>query len=93
MQVVSLHIDDQGLRLGTIHHPWSFFSGYALEMYVKNNELKNIVLLTSSGHFIYTFADTTEHIRLFLMALDDYLPLSEEFSQTSFEKMIRKMQL
>ncbi|MEI7478606.1 MAG: hypothetical protein WCJ81_09355 [bacterium] len=76
-----------------MRRPWSTFSGYVLELYLKDHSLKNIVFLAGPGHVIYTFADTPQHIKSFLLALDDYLPLLDDFHQTSFEKLIRRIQL
>jgi len=42
---------------------------------------------------IYSFDDSLEHIRLFLLELDKYLPMLGDFHQTGFEKLSRKMKL
>jgi len=42
---------------------------------------------------IYSFDDSLEHIRLFLLELDKYLPMLGDFHQTSLEKFSRKMKL
>ena len=92
-QIQPLRADTQGLILWKSQRPWSSFSWYVLELTIKTQQLKNIVFLSSSGHVIYTFADTPEHIRSFLLSLNDYLPLLDEYDQTGFEKMIRKLEL
>lgn len=76
-----------------MQRPWSSFSGYVLELTLKDQQLKNIVFLSSAGHVIYTFADTPQNIKAFLLSLNDYLPLLDDYDQTGFEKMIRKFQL
>jgi hypothetical protein len=65
-----------------VQRPWSSFSGYVLELTIKDQQLKNIVFLLSAGHVIYTFADTPEHIKAFLLSINDYLPLMDDYDQT-----------
>ena len=69
------------------------FSGYVLEIYPKTQQIKNIVFLTPKNHMIYTFDDSMTHIRSFLDELYNYLPMLQDFHQTSFEKISRKMKL
>jgi hypothetical protein len=92
-QVQTLRIDNQWLAIGTQQRSWSSFSWYVLELYIKDKKLKNIVFVSVSGHTIYTFADTPEHIKQFLLELNKYLLLLDDYNQTGFEKMIRKFQL
>jgi len=42
---------------------------------------------------IYTLDDSLENIRLFLLELDQHLPMLGDYHQTSFEKFSRKMKL
>ncbi|MEI7919844.1 MAG: hypothetical protein WCH65_06870 [bacterium] len=79
--------------IGNKSYPRSSFVGYVVEVYAKSQEVKNIVFVTPKSHLIYTFDDSLEHIQSFLLALDGHLPMLEDFHQTSFEKLSRKIKL
>ena len=64
-----------------------------MEISPEQQQIKNIVFLTEKSHMIYTFDDSLEHIKLFLVELDEYLPMLSDFHQTSFEKLSRKAKL
>lgn len=92
-RVVPLRIAENSLTVGATVYPRSSFTGYILEIEAKTQLLKNIVFISNKWHAIYTFADTPEHIRDFILTLDKYLPLLESYDQTNLEKMIRRMKL
>jgi hypothetical protein len=62
-------------------------------MDAKTQILKNIVFVSAKWHTIYTFHDTPERIRDFILDLDKYLPMMETYDQTNVERMIRRMKL
>lgn len=86
-------IKDNQLLIGNKLYLWSSFTGYAIELFPKTQQVKNIVLLMSRTHIIYSFDDSLEHIKMFLLELDNYLPMIGEYHQTFLEKVSRKCKL
>lgn len=92
-QVITLSIHPDHFMVGSKKYLWNAFVWYALELDPKTQNIKNLVLLTSRSHIIYTFDDLWAHIKSFLLELDTHLPMVEGFQQTTFEKVSRKIQL
>lgn len=92
-QVIKMTTSNNQLLIWTKSYPWNFFTWYVVEIHSKSQEIKNIVFLTTKWHMIYTLDDSLENIRLFLLELDQHLPMLGDYHQTSFEKFSRKMKL
>ena len=92
-QVIKIILDKNQLIIWNKNYPRNSFIWYVIEIYPKTQQIKNIVFLTTKWHMIYSFDDSLEHIRLFLLELDKYLPMLGDFHQTGFEKLSRKMKL
>ncbi len=92
-QIIKMTIKNTELLIWSKVFPRNTFTGYVIEIYPKTQKIKNIVLLTSKTHMIYTFDDTLEHIQMFLAQLDQYLPLLGDYNQSTIEKFSRKMKL
>lgn len=92
-QVVKMKIDKLQLFVGAKTYSLHALTWYAIEIYPKTQNIKNIVFLTQKGHMIYTFDDSIENIRLFLSELDKYLPMLGDYHQTFLEKFSRKVKL
>ena len=92
-QIITITIEKPQLVIWNKGYPRSTFSWYVVEIYPENQQIKNIVFLTSKWHLIYTFHDSLEHISSFFLELDEYLDLLGDFPQTSLEKFSRKIQL
>lgn len=92
-QVIKATIEKTHIVLWNKIYPWTVFTWYVVEVYAKTQEVKNIVFITEKNHLIYTFDDSLEHIRMFLLELDTYLPMLDEYHQSSFEKVSRKIKL
>jgi uncharacterized membrane protein len=92
-QVITMTIEKTQLVIWNKSYPRNIFTWYVVEIYPKTQQIKNIVFLTAKWHLIYTFNDSLDHMRLFFLELDDYLPMLGDFHQTSLEKFSRKIQL
>ncbi len=92
-QVIKITTQDNQLVIWTKSYPRNSFTWYVIEIYPTNQQIKNIVFLMEKWHIIYTFDDSLEHIRLFLLELDKYLPMLGDYHQTAFEKFSRKIKL
>ncbi|EKD24593.1 MAG: hypothetical protein ACD_80C00194G0012 [uncultured bacterium (gcode 4)] len=92
-QVIKMTIDKNQLLIWNKTYLRNSFLWYVVEIYPKTQQIKNIVLITPKSHIIYTFDDTFDHIKWFLLNLDSYLPMLGDFHQTTLEKVSRKIQL
>ena len=92
-QIVKITLDKTQLLIGNKWYLRNLFVWYVVEISPEQQQIKNIVFLTEKSHMIYTFDDSLEHIKLFLVELDEYLPMLSDFHQTSFEKLSRKAKL
>jgi hypothetical protein len=54
---------------------------------------RNLVLLTSSGHHIYSFVDDLDKVKEVVMIIDERLPLLETYSQTFAQRLLRMVKL
>ena len=92
-QVVKITIDKQQIVIGNKTYLRNLFVWYVVELSPVQQQIKNIVFITTKSHIIYTFDDSLEHIKSFLIELDVYLPMLSDFHQSSFEKLSRKAKL
>lgn len=92
-QVTTLTVQTDGIKIGKNFVGYSTLTWYALELHRKTELLKNIVFVSAKWHAIYTFHDTPERIRDFILSLDKFLPMVDSFDQGSFEKIVRRLQL
>jgi len=92
-QVVTMKIDKTQLIIGNKNYPRNMFTWYVVEIYPTTQLIKNIVFLTQKSHLIYTFDDSIDHIRPFLIELDWYLPMFWDYHQSTLERVSRKMKL
>ena len=92
-QIVKITLDKTQLLIGNKWYLRNLFVWYVVEISPEQQQIKNIVFLTEKSHMIYTFDDSLEHIKSFLLELDEYLPMLSDFHQTSFEKLSRKAKL
>jgi hypothetical protein len=51
------------------------------------------VFVTNKWHSVHTFKDNKENIKNFIVLLNDYLPMLNEYKQSFLEKISRKLQL
>ncbi len=92
-QILTMRIDEDYLYIWDKAYSWQFFTWYVVEVHAHTQEIKNIVLLTTKNHTIYTFHDDQETIIEFLRVLDTYIPMMPDYHQTFFEKFARKCKL
>ncbi len=88
-----MRLENNALLVGDKTFPRSHFTGYVIEIHSKSQEPKNIVLVTSRSHHIYSFDDELAQIHDFANALSNYLPMLEGYAQTGLEKFARKLKL
>lgn len=92
-QTISLKIDKQHITINNkIYLRWHFKS-YSIEIDKRNQQIKNLVLITEKWHTIYTINDKKEKTKDFLVELNNFLPLVWEYEQPSLEKLARILKL
>lgn len=71
------------------------FSGFVLEYHVEKEQIQNIVFLSNKGTLIFTLHDTPEHLETFIQNLVKIgeLPQKDNYEQTLWEKLCRKLKL
>jgi hypothetical protein len=69
------------------------FVWYAVEIDIKTQHIKNLVLVTKKWYSIHTISDENKNIKNFILSLNDYIPMLWEYNQSMLEKMTRKFKL
>ncbi len=92
-QVITMTIQENLLLIWNKSYPFTSFVWYVVEIYPVTQKIKNVVLLTPKSHLIFTFDDSIDTIRDFLIQLNAHLPMLGDYAQTSLEKLSRKMKL
>lgn len=92
-QIITLKIEKDHLIINNkIYLRWSF-RAYSIEIEKKNQQIKNIVLITEKWYMIYTIHDKKDRIKEFLIEINNHLPLVSEYNQSSLEKLARILKL
>lgn len=92
-QIVSLKIDKEHLTMNNKIYLRGSFKAYCIEVEKRTQQIKNLVLITERWHVIYTINDKKEHIKDFLVEINNHLPLVSEYNQSSLEKLARILKL
>ena len=92
-QTTRMTIHQTHLLVDKKSFPRKEFKGYVIEIEKTSKNIKNLVLLTTKGHIIYTINDTNENIKTFLRELEEYIPMESEYTQSVGEKITRLLQL
>lgn len=92
-QIITLKTEKNHLIINNkIYLRWSF-RAYSIEIEKKNQQIRNIVLITEKWYMIYTIHDKKDRIKEFLIEINNYLPLVSEYNQSSLEKLARILKL
>lgn len=73
--------------------PWNNLIGFCIEIDIQSKNIKNIVFITHKWHNIYTINDTIENVQSFINELEQFIPMLQDFPQSFWEKLARKMKL
>ncbi|MDD3263163.1 MAG: hypothetical protein PHR61_04990 [Candidatus Absconditabacteria bacterium] len=92
-QIISLKIEKNHLIINNKIYLRGSFRAYSIEIEKKNQQIRNIVLITEKGYMIYTIHDKNDRIKEFLIEINDHLPLVSEYNQSSLEKLARILKL
>lgn len=92
-QTIEIKITDWILSIWNKNVARSNYIWFVLEIEVKTDSIKNIVLVSRKSHNIFTINDEVDKIWEFLDNMVNYIPHLDNYEQSFFEKLSRKFQL
>lgn len=91
---INLTIRDTGFVVDTRLRPRQWLDSFVVEVDTKTQEWRNIIVVQKNNdHMIFTFDDDAQKRTAFVSELQTYIPLIENYPQTTMDKIARKMQL
>lgn len=92
-QQIEVQVWDLSLNLANRQIAYSQIKGFLFEWEVKSGKILNFVLVFPSHYEIFTIDDTQQNISLFAQDLSQYLPLLENYQQSTIDKLMRKLKI
>ena len=84
----------KALQIAKAVFPWETLSGFVLEYHTEKKKIHNIVLLDDKKiPRIYTINDTEKNLKEFVDDLNGYIPMLDNYNQSTFDKFMRKIKL
>ena len=84
----------KALQIDKAVFPWETLGGFILEYHTEKKKIHNIVILDEKKiPRIYTINDTEDNLKEFINELNNYIPLLENYDQSTFDKFMRKLKL
>lgn len=82
------------LQIWKVAYPRNSLKWFVLEYHTEKQKIHNIVILTNKKEtWIYTIQDSEKNLEKFVNELSGYIPMLENYDQSSFEKFLRKIKL
>ncbi len=92
-EVVTMNLGDAWLTIGDRTLSWNVLMGFGLEINKNTQALHNLILLSTRGNEVHTFADEQENIQAFIKELVVRVPFNETFQLTRSERFMRGLKL
>jgi Ca2+/Na+ antiporter len=74
--------------------PYEKLNWFVLEYHTEKKRIHNIVIIDDKKiSRIYTIKDTEKNLKNFVNELNEYIPILENYEQTTFDKFVRKLKL
>ena len=84
----------EALQIWKQAFPYKNLSWFVLEYHIEKNKIHNIVIIDDkNAPRIYTIEDTEKNLKNFVSELNWYIPMLENYNQTTLDKLIRKLKL
>lgn len=84
----------KALQIAKAVFPWETLSGFVLEYHTEQKKIHNIVILDDKKiPRIYTINDSEKKLKDFVNELNDYIPMLDNYNQSTFDKFMRKIKL
>lgn len=91
---VTMRTWKNALQIEKAVFPWETLSGFVLEYHTEKKKIHNIVLLDDKKiPRIYTINDTEKNLKEFVDDLNGYIPMLDNYNQSTFDKFMRKIKL
>ena len=85
---------EKALQIWKIVFPYETLSWFVLEYHTEKQKIHNIVIIDNKKEYrIYTIKDTEKNLKNFVNDLNWYIPMLENYEQTTMDKFIRKLKL
>lgn len=92
-QIIKIRIEKWILYIWEKNIPRSNYIGFVIEIELKSDSIKNIVFVWEKSHNIFTINDEMEKVWIFLDTLVNYIPHLDNYDQSAFEKLSRRLKL
>ena len=84
----------QALQIDKTVYPYEKLNWFVLEYHTEKKKIQNIVIIDDKKvPRIYTIKDTEKNLENFVNELNWYVPMLENYEQTTMDKFIRKLKL
>ena len=85
---------EKALQIWKIVFSYETLSWFVLEYHTEKQKIHNIVIIDNKKEYrIYTIKDTEKNLKNFVNDLNWYIPMLENYEQTTMDKFIRKLKL
>ena len=92
-QIIKIRIENWILYVWEKNIPRSNYIGFVIEIELKSDSIKNIVFVWEKSHNVFTINDEMEKVWIFLDTLVNYIPHLDNYDQSAFEKLSRRLKL
>ena len=84
----------QALQIWKAVFPYDSLSWFVLEYHTEKKKIHNIVIIDNKKVYrIYTIKDTAKNLENFVNDLNWYIPMLDNYEQTTMDKFIRRLKL
>ena len=84
----------KALQIAKAVFPWETLSGFVLEYHTEKKKIHNIVIIDDKKiPRIYTINDSEKNLKEFVDDLNKYIPMLDNYNQSTFDKIMRKIKL
>ena len=82
------------LQIEKAAFPYETLSWFVLEYHTEKKKIHNIVIIDKKNVArIYTIKDTEKNLEKFVNELNEYIPMLENYEQSTMDRFIRKLKL
>jgi Ca2+/Na+ antiporter len=84
----------QALQIDKTVYPYEKLNWFVLEYHIEKKKIHNIVIIDNKKiPKIYTIKDTDKNLENFVNDLNWYIPMLDNYEQSTLDKFIRKLKL
>lgn len=84
----------KALQIWKTTFPYESLNGFVLEYHTKKKKIHNIVIIDiKKVPRIYTIKDTEKNLENFVNDLNKYIPMLDNYEQSTLDKIVRRLKL